>query len=137
MSDDRITTITTVNYQPYGENPTQIRVAKCRQIDNSEQPYERRVVIDSEWKPIDAGWIKDPPGLLVVRNCEGRYAFIPSDEERRRVDNRIIEIRYADSGGGFLIRPGEALSCTPSTVAGLEIRCQSETALAVINVYPR
>ncbi len=136
---DRITVVETVYHQPYGRNPRAIESKFSRELETTEQLYERHLQVTEEWQSLDCGWLKDNAGMFVIQNDEGHFnSFNPSDAERALVAKKTVEIAYENPNScRWLIPPGESMRARPSHACSLLIRCQSGNAEITLFVFPR
>ena len=137
-STNRITVVEHVYLQSAGETePKAVSLSYSRQVESTEQPYERFCKASRDWSPVDYGWIRDP-GMVIIASKDGKFTqTYPSDEERKAMENRIIEVSLGDYDCVLTIPPGEALRISPSDSSKVKIRCLGGPARYVVYAFPR
>lgn len=145
LDRSRLTVVENIYFQNPNEQPTVLENSFGCWIDAIEQPYLRRTKIGESWEQLEAGWLaKEKVGMLVIRNDEGKFpTTYPTDQERKIVESRVIEVFYR--GGSppvltpsacFIIPPGESIRVQPVNLANLSIRCRSGEARYTLAVFP-
>lgn len=133
---DRLTVVENVYHQAIsdGQGPTQFESRYSRELDTKEQVYQRRTKVGEDWEPLDFGWI-EKVGLLLIRNEEGKFTEIPTDEENQRTQRKILEVAYCSEGSGWLIPVGESMRGIPTSKLA-RIRSHSGVTRYTITVIP-
>jgi hypothetical protein len=91
-----ITVVEQVYHQLSGSQPRAIESRFSRELESDEQPYERHLKVGEESVPLDCGWIKEASQLVII-NEEGKgLQANPTDEERKGLACKILEISYVD-----------------------------------------
>lgn len=137
---DRVTIVINMHHEHLGEAPVSLQSIHARLLEHMEEPYQRRLRAGEKWQPVvDSGcWIATGRiGYVTVENLEGRVLTVqPTEEERRKSSNKILEIGYAnDSAQADLIYPGSIAIKTPSNASKLVIRCRSGEASYKLHVF--
>lgn len=138
MSKARLTVVDTVYYQSQEMPAISAESRFSRLLETlEEQPYVRRMKVSEEWAPLDCGWLNECSMLMLV-NEEGRgLDKIPTQEEQKLINKRIIEVRFGSEDVEWLIPPGESLRGYPINPKLMWIRCQTGQAKLTINLFPR
>ena len=131
------------HYADEQSQPTSIESIFTRHLKSDEQPYIRILKLTEDWIPLDKGWVEEV-GTIVIKNMEGtRYTVNPTDEERKVVESRIVEIGYHNSlslnlATAFQLVPPQESSgrITPADWFSLRVRCRSGVAKITLTVYP-
>ena len=137
-----MTVVANVYWLPIADQTQQVLDrAYSRSLDSAEQPYIRRTVVDSEWKPLDRGWIGEDCGLLIITNEEGKnLAAVPTTEQRDELAARLVEVGVQTAAGetvvGWRVLPGDCSLCQPAPGL-LAVRCPGGKAQITITVLPR
>jgi len=106
-----------------------------RELDSDEQVYERHKVAKNEWEPLDCGWI-DKCGMLVVRNDEGHFAVNPTEEQRKEVYRRIVEVSFDGVKSRIQVPPQETCRFYPTDVKSIFLRCREGNARYTLCLVP-
>lgn len=154
IARDRIAVVETVYHQAAGEQPTSVESRFQRWLEGNEQPcvrrcHDRENVATEDWKPLDAGWIRQA-GMIVLTNDEGRFSqTIPTSQEHDEAIARVIEVGCYPVGewdmspetsivllACWLVLPGESLRAQPVNLKSLRVRCRKGTAKFTLCVFP-
>src|SRR4051812_44596383 len=73
------------------EQPTSQGKPYARDLDSSEERYERRIKVGGSWKKLDCGWIEEA-SLLRLANEPPKRMTIPSAEEKLNDSMQIVEL---------------------------------------------
>lgn len=139
---DRLTVVENVYHQTQGEDPFHISTTFERKLQTQEQPYSRTTSVGEEWEQLDCGWLGDNVGMLIIANNEGKFARIPTEEEREEVAKRVLIIgyRYRDLDSpacdAWEIPPGESFRGSPTNSKSLYIKSLSGRTKYTINLIP-
>lgn len=138
-STARILLLQTLYYQSANSEPISAEGRYTKLLQTDEQPYQRRMKVTDEWKPLDAGWVESA-SYYCVENLEGKYIqTIPTLEQRSEDAKRIIELGIASPIGVLRfasLSPGEFMAVPYKDVRNVRIRCLHESAKVNITVYP-
>jgi hypothetical protein len=131
----QLTVVEQVYFQQVGDQPAQFGAQWSRRIATDEQPYQRRMKVGPEWKPIDRGWITNCE-LLLIENNEGRFTQTnPSDEERKAAASKVVEVGLLMPIGAVMafarIKPGESCRFQPCDLDFIMIRCRQEASITI------
>jgi hypothetical protein len=114
-----------------------------RMLVTEEQPFVRKSKIGLEWQPLETGWVKDCACILLI-NEEGKLGHVyPTEEEKREVAERIIELGTVngtdDSAvADWEIPPGESFRGSPALdLRLLRIRCRQGEARYTLVLVPK
>lgn len=133
---NRIVVLDTVYHQAGTDPPITAESKFSRVLASDEQPYVRRAKIGTEWAPLDTGWIKEV-GLFLLVNEEGRRFMInPTDEEKKAVADKVIEVGLAGMEAFCVVHPGESLRLSPTDASVLRFRSRSEGTRFTLSVFP-
>ena len=134
-STTRITVTDKTYHQVVGDQPVVFETRFCRDVKSEEQPYCRKIKVGVEAKSIELGWI-DEVGMLLLRNEEGVFTTVPTDEEKERMADKIVVMSV--SGIDFCkLYPGESLRITPIGISAWTVRClSSDGARCSLTVIP-
>lgn len=138
---DRVTVVEMVYHQMIstGSQPIAADVKFSRELETSEQPYERNsptTVVTEEWTQVDTGWLETCSQLLIL-NEEGKHLQTnPSEEQKQETKEKIIEVTLAGDIAHCLIYPGESLRVTPVDLKSVFLRCRKGSARYTIWVFP-
>lgn len=131
----RITVNESVYYQPHGEEAKQVSSSFSEDVNTTEQLYQRKVQVGSEWKYVDLGWVESL-SVLVISNQRQRPLVQPSVQEIQEASARIVELSYDDQDRGWVIKPGQSMRGTPNSPKSLRIRCLQGEATVLISAFP-
>jgi len=145
---DHITVVETVYHCPaFGGDAFVSESRFHRYLETYEQCYERKhIKVEEEWQRLDLGWIGDC-GMLVILNEEGLYAQCnTTDEEKARTKSKVLEVAFLSPQGqdipqeaplgSWLVRAGETMRASPSSIPNLFIRCRSGRAYYTVRAFP-
>lgn len=144
-SKGRVTVVHRVMCQQVGENPFPIETGFARWLETDEQPVGRTCKVGEEWTPLYHGWLESA-GILIVVNEEGRrLAVVPTAEEAKEIDEKIVEVGISSPYmGKEFIQPfttipprGEDMRINPIDLTRLRLRCRKGTARVTISLIPR
>jgi hypothetical protein len=90
----RVTLITNAYCQLPGEDPKQLACAGDIMLDSEEDAYERTVMLPADGSPVmlSMGGISSVLGIMFVNRTGVALPTIPSEEERKVIDNTVIEV---------------------------------------------
>lgn len=137
----RLTVKVQAYHQAPGEPPLAVVGNYARRLVSPERPYARRLLVDQEWKNLDAGWCADGEvSLLSLENREGRgLQTVPTAAEAAATAAKVVEVGLAVGSGAVafaLVRPGETLAFPPADVPRLRLRCGGGPAVCHLTVFP-
>ena len=134
----RVTVVEQVYHQILNEQPHLVESRFSRGLQSDEQAYERRLKVDEGGMPLDCGWLTEASQLLII-NEEGRnLQVIPTDEERKELAKKVLEIFFGDRPDNcWLVPPGESMRACSNTLHALKIRSQSGTIRFTLHVIPK
>lgn len=143
----RISVIVNAYHQAHNENPTHIQPGYTRLVDKDEQIFPpRKSRVNTEWKPLETGWIESGNAslLIIENNGTGTPMVQPTEEQRKKEQERIVEIGIsigssvgiipiAQIGVGrcFLLEP---LRCDPKLY---HARCVTDETKISVTVFPK
>lgn len=126
---DNLTVTLRVTHRRVDKQPKGYEFPFSRELNTSEQCYERDTKATADWKPISLGWFAETDaevGLLVIKNLEGGLApRIPTPEEKLEALSHVLELRYSDSEYSFLVLPQEAVAIVPTAIRELRVRSRN------------
>lgn len=146
---DRITVVENIYFQRRGEDPSQCGKNFELTLETKEQPYDRDLTINEEWKLLDLGWLKENTKLLWIFNKEGKFlATIPTKEEKEIVSKKVIEVFFYNRLQGDIrsfeniravneIYPLTASRCCLSPSVDVYARSQSGPIKLTVVAFPR
>lgn len=121
-----------VDSQPHGE-PRNFQVP----LYTDEQPFERRVVVESPKTLAQLGcWLTEASYVTIYNEHGQRPKVNPSDAERRAVAEAVVEVMVSGIAA-HIVRPGRSCRFEPIDLSELSIQCRHGSASIVIAVYPR
>jgi hypothetical protein len=134
-----VTVVETVYHQPAGLSPVTVLGDSSRfhrELKSNEQHYERHRVATEEWKQLDTGWV-DSVGMLLVKNEEGQFPVVPTEEYKAEVMSRVLQLSF-DAGKvvHILVLPGETIRFTPKDAKMIYVNCAHETARYTVAALP-
>ncbi len=136
----RVTVVCQAYFHQPMDQPSGVEMRWGRWLNaEDEQPWIRRMTIGDEWSVVDAGWNADSLSLLTIENEFSRYQVMPTPEERRDDDAKLVELSLRGDGvTDFLLRPGEGmfLPLAPERVIRLRVRCQLGSTKIVVRSFP-
>lgn len=137
----RLTVVEHVYYQPREGGPTQVSSRFARPCEEDEQSFSRFFNVGEEWVPLELAWI-ERAGQIALANTEGKFTLIPSSEERREVEGRVIEVGAWDFlatriAPFLLIRPGESARFEPADAKHIRLRCRRGEARVKVDAFPQ
>lgn len=138
---NRVTVVEQLYHRAFGDQPVQFESRWSRELNSSEQAYERRLTIGDQWEDFDAGWIKRV-GMFAIRNEEGRnLQRIPTEEERDKINEKVVEIFFVSEGTSapfpeahLFVYPGETAKGCPAVK--MKVRCRSGSARCTVFIIP-
>lgn len=133
---DRLTYRIMWYFQQPDREAQQVECGHTRDLSESDQPYMRELTATEEWQNLDYGWIENP-GTILIETFPLRLPVNPSEEQRKAYEEGILELGYADSSGGCLIYPGQALPFNVTEPENLRIRSHKGDVRYRINVYTK
>lgn len=120
---DRLTVVEQVYHQPADEQPDGFESKFSCELHDREQVYQRRTRVGEERKPVDLGWL-NRVSMLVISNETGKNLQVqPSKEEKKEMDEKVLEVSFDGCEHGWLILPGHTMRAKPSDISSLRIRC--------------
>lgn len=124
-----------VSYDHCGDDSIRVHHA-FSYIVGEGQPYVRHLVVGEEETAVDFGWVKDP-GLVVIEAKPPQTAVVPTQEERRSIENRTL--RLAAGGAAFAIPAGPqgGVFVCSGPPAGLSLAASRGDVRVSITVFPR
>lgn len=137
---NHLTVVDCIYHVPFGSETVSMDTRYSRELQSEEQPYIRKSLVCETWKPLDCGWLTEVGvGLLFISNEAGKdQQVIPTDEQRRELASRVVEVAYEkDSSKSWIILPGESMRATPEDATRLFIRCRCGTAVVNLMLIPR
>lgn len=138
MLNSQLTVLEKIYYQTDGEQPSDTSCSFSRRISTEEQAYQRVMVVGTEWKDLDTGWIENP-SMIYIRNLPHVWQFNPTPTERKEQSLKVLLVTFLQLQGMndppcFRIPPGESLRlCTPDK---LIFRSEYGQLKAAINAFP-
>ena len=134
-SPDRLTIIEQVYHRSKGFDPFtySLRFNTKLHCSESEQAFQRRYIVGTEWETVSHGWVESPKYLWVENHGADPLNVQPTPEVAAERANRIIEISYRNEPD-WLVYPGEAIRVCPSTLDGLMIRSRDEPTRITITI---
>lgn len=139
----RLSLVEMVYYARPGQNPLTLETRNYRWQATDEQPYVRQLLIDHAWTAIDPGWVKEP-GVLHVKNEEGKYTTYPTEEQRLETESKIIELGVVHKQGTdvaiipfALVYPGFSQRVDVLMWKHYALRCPTGKAQAIVTVLSR
>lgn len=136
---DRITVVEMICHQQQNSDPVASEVRFCRQLENKEQPFQRKTKIGEEWQLLIGKhcWVEEP-GMIFVINHEGeRFEVNPTPEELADVEARVLEIGVPGSKGNWLVPPREPFRGTSTSPKDVYIRSLHGEVQYTLIVYPK
>lgn len=68
---DRVTLVDQLTHESVAHGADSFSVRGYRWLKSTEQPYERRMSVGTEWKPLSLGWLDETGcSMLILRNDE-------------------------------------------------------------------
>jgi hypothetical protein len=137
----------TINYVTPNGEVTQDHTNFTHWLENqSEQPYNRRMIAVEQWEKIPIGWAGEwgSCSMVYIENIREPRQVRPTPEEQAAEDAKIIEVHFGPASHGgfsaddsiFVIPPGESLRGQPKKFDQIYIRCLSGFARYTISIYP-
>ena len=114
---DRVTINVTVHHE-CEEGPTSIVCISSHELEEKEQPYQRRCRVDEKWQKINTDWVEDP-GTIVIESLVGKHRRRnPSDEEKENDAKQFIYVAFKETPdlptlSPLVIHPGGVLVVHP------------------------
>lgn len=136
---DRATIILRVHHQCQDEGVTTGGCSYDEELETDHEAYGRRLTVGEEWQPLDFGWVPvEDVGMVVVENLAGRNLRVnPTDDERREIADRVLEVRHEGDAHAYAIPPRGADSFRSTDPASLRIRSRKGETKYKIMVVPR
>lgn len=136
---DRMTTVLHCHHEHIGEQPVSVNLTEQLILSTVEQAYQRRFESKNSCQAVDTGWFNGVGvGRIIIENTEGQgMTTIPTDEVKKDIESRIVELSFGEEGDCWLVRPGGFFIGDPSSVKRLKHRCQNGTAKCRITVMPK
>lgn len=139
----RLVVVEQIYFQSHNNDPVPLERRFVRQLKTDEQPYSRIIKVGKEWQQLDCGWI-DKCSMLHIENIYPQWSVNPTPEERKEVDERIVELAIcredAPSGsivvGDWDIPCGETFRGTPRFLDRLYLRCPTGEARCKVTLFP-
>lgn len=108
---DRLTYTMSAVFQHPGDRPVAVQTNFTAGIKNIIQPYERKLVVGTAWKPIDLGWFADTPekigAVCFVNVARVGLLVNPTEEEREDLKNQLLLMSFEPSKRiEWIVRPG-------------------------------
>lgn len=133
---DRLTVRDHIYHLPFEGRSFSVEHPFERALGTHEQVYERSQRATLEWKPLDLGWVEHV-GMVFIRNDAGlNLQRKPSTAEKSAIALQVLELRFDDSKGVWLIPPGESMHGTPDNARRLEVRGHVAGSKYTIAVIP-
>lgn len=128
----RLTVTGNVYFQSPDEQPVTIPLSYSASVESKEEPYRRTVTVDSEWSPIDLGWINwHDVGYVALTS-------------RAPADGSVVQIGVETVCGDrlytiavFELLPGMTLAGLPYRAAELRLRAVRGPVKVSLLVVPR
>jgi hypothetical protein len=120
---DRITVRLAVIHEHCCEEPVGVDLTYSYQLATVEQPYRRRLPVDTVWQPLKTQWVEAVSCIIIENPGPPKRQRNPTPEEIAEDAAAVIEFGY-DGHPPFLIMPGRMQFLHPSQLAGLRLRCQ-------------
>lgn len=135
--------IESLYFQSPGDDPLSVDHRFGGQVETDEQPYMRKKKVGENWEPLDCGWLQGTK-MLLIENESPNYQKVPTDEERRRDKEKVvevgldmIEIKGSHCYKTFAsIPPGQTARFLPADLASLGVRCQAGQTTYKVTLIP-
>lgn len=104
--------------------------------EDVEDPYERRLKVGPEWRPLDIGGLENLSQLVITNLASLNTQTNPTKEEKEILSKQILEIGMKEETMGrplgpiqpfVLVPPSESFRGLPIHPQKLLIRCQEGT----------
>lgn len=131
----RMTVVQTTVWTP-ADTKTFVTDARWqRVVQNEEQVWERRLVVDVG-VPVPLGWFAEDPcrKTLVVQNLEGDFQRVPDETEQAASDSRVLLVDFGGAKG--VIRPREQLSLVVDDLRKIRLQPEGPAVRCLITVFP-
>jgi hypothetical protein len=131
---DRLTAQLTIVHEHCCEPPIPIHPQFTRLLETTEQVWGRRQKVNCTPTPLDLGWLKDLPisYLILVNNAGLGGTANPTEEEKRIIDETVIQLRDSDGLNLWRIRPrGGFHAGEPGAPGTLVVSCPHNTEIMV------
>jgi hypothetical protein len=136
----RLIVVEHIYHQAINEQPVGVEARYTRHLMTNEQPYRRKITVREDWQPLDHGWL-GACSALHIKNEAAQYQMVPTPEEQREDDARIVELASGtnpvETGNSWLILPGETFRGQPKNLMQLYLRCQRGTATCWLMIFPK
>lgn len=138
---DRVTINFTLTHEHCCVDPVHLSLSCFYYPKQIEQPYQRRIKLTQEWVPLNAAWLQEIAGVVVIRNMTGgSKGVLPTDEQKAEMAKAIVTVCPKGTDPektGRRIRPGHFDFCEPVNISEWVMRCEHGTAEVVLDVMPR
>lgn len=139
----RIVVVEQIYFQSTDNMPVQTEHRFVRQLKSDEQPYVRRMKIGTEWQPLECGWI-DECSMLLIEHEAPNWQVMPTAEERKAVNDRIVEIALYNSTmfdpsaivPDWYIPVGESFRGSPVALENIYLRCTEGETRIKVTLFP-
>ena len=151
----RLTVVEHVYHEPSDDAGTNTQRSFSRKLKTNEQPFVRKTKAGSDWRPLATGsWLEDS-SMLVLSNDEGGFQRIPTPEEKRALEDKILEVAVLPPPPSkkdrtmhstkmpecvplvfALVHPGETLRFTPADLSLLHVRSKSSEVKMTLTLLP-
>lgn len=131
MTDrSRITVVENVYHVREGQG-TGSATARFSVPASAEQECRRELVVGTDPRPLDTGWVTDPV-MVLVENLEGKgRTKIPTEAQREDTAARVVDV------GPIEVLPGSTARFGLKPGARPEVSCRCGTARIVVVAWPR
>jgi hypothetical protein len=134
---DRITAVLNVYHEHVGCQPHSDEASFSKKLKTVEQPYARNLSVSDKPLALDTGWLDDP-GYVLVRNVTKLgLSVIPSEEQQKEFDEKVVVVRNSDSEAGWSVQPGGFFMGEMEKESTVTLRCLSGTADVSLTIFPR
>lgn len=138
---DRIGSTGSIYHQNPGRDALRLELClKKRNITSGEQPYQRRLTITEDVKPLDLNWLTDVGvSIVVIANEEGKNPqVIPSPEEIEDIAKRkVLLFTCEESNNPIEIWPGDTQFVSVMDPARMQVCCEHGSARCTITLFPK
>lgn len=105
--NDRVSVTIQVTHEQHGEQPKGVAPRFSRRLPKGVEAYVRRLKAQTEWHPLDMGWVPNP-GYVLIENRTGAVpTVIPTEEEKAELARQVIELSFDGQTPVLEIPPGE------------------------------
>lgn len=131
----RLSIVERVYYQHHADVPAFSERQWSRWLKTTEQPYQRQLVVNTDWQPLDYGWI-EKPSLFIVTNEQGLHrSTVPTEEERADDASRVIEVAVCFQAPAEKDRDMHSAPKSPPVIQPFTTISPGES-LRLVPVYP-